>query len=291
MHQLWLRIVENYTTRQLTFPFDRLPALNGLASEFQKLLVDEYVSGLWKTDLARGLLWKQSAPITQASPDAPEPEPPNLPSWSWAAPSVPVHWPEAIKTQCQRPEITTTLNSAFTVKKRIIRASGPLMKLRPQEFYEIPSLPYQPGAYTGSTCLTLWGSPTNSLTHEFTLCTLRERRLFHFNIDPWHFAVLQQEHATQKGLIKDTFLLPLVTFRNNSTNTFSSFGLLLRSKVDVNPKSYERLGIVRIAEGVPVMTGEVLPVNDPFMFNFGKNFSPEYYEGVDGRGNFTITLV
>lgn len=56
-HIHWYRLVEQYTSRSLTVDTDRLPAVIGLAKEYEQLVKDIYVNGLWKKDLERGILW------------------------------------------------------------------------------------------------------------------------------------------------------------------------------------------------------------------------------------------
>jgi hypothetical protein len=53
----WYMLVEKFSRRALTKASDRLPALGGLASRFSQLHGSEYLCGLWKADLHRGLLW------------------------------------------------------------------------------------------------------------------------------------------------------------------------------------------------------------------------------------------
>ncbi|KAI1134371.1 HET-domain-containing protein [Hypoxylon sp. FL0543] len=82
-------VVAGYSDRLLTYKKDRFPALSGVAQHFSKLLKDEYIAGLWKHDLHRGLFWvclhetpqnlaillgKLSASSAYVSP-----------SWSWAS--------------------------------------------------------------------------------------------------------------------------------------------------------------------------------------------------------------
>ena len=70
-----------YTRRALTYDTDRLPALAGAAKLFQEALGDEYLAGLWKGDLLRGLGWKAppSVDLTSKRMDG------KTPSWSWAS--------------------------------------------------------------------------------------------------------------------------------------------------------------------------------------------------------------
>ncbi|KAH8657772.1 heterokaryon incompatibility protein-domain-containing protein [Xylariales sp. PMI_506] len=50
-------IVPVYSDRWFSKPHDALPALSGLAKYFADATGDEYIVGLWKRDLVRGLMW------------------------------------------------------------------------------------------------------------------------------------------------------------------------------------------------------------------------------------------
>lgn len=79
LHSLWYRIVVDYSHRQLSHPEDKLPALSAVAAEFAHLCGSEYLAGLWRSNLARDLLWStpEAAPrLTKAW---------CAPSWSWAS--------------------------------------------------------------------------------------------------------------------------------------------------------------------------------------------------------------
>ncbi|KAK1579229.1 uncharacterized protein LY79DRAFT_694412, partial [Colletotrichum navitas] len=60
---LWYQLVEEYTTRKLSFGTDKLPVLAGIATVVKSLgLLDSdnlptYVAGLWREDIAHGLIW------------------------------------------------------------------------------------------------------------------------------------------------------------------------------------------------------------------------------------------
>jgi hypothetical protein len=80
LYMRWNSILENYSSRKMTNPSDAFPALAGLASEFDLRLRDQYVAGLWKLDLHRGLLWRVVEPETCKATS-----PHRAPSWSWAS--------------------------------------------------------------------------------------------------------------------------------------------------------------------------------------------------------------
>ncbi|KAI1302721.1 HET-domain-containing protein [Xylaria venustula] len=79
----WIQIIQNYTSRQLSFSTDVLPALSGLASEFHRATGDIYLAGLWRFNIIEGLSWDRSRletkPITQMLVHD------IAPSWSWAS--------------------------------------------------------------------------------------------------------------------------------------------------------------------------------------------------------------
>lgn len=74
----WLQLVQTYSQLELTYKTDRLPALSGIAYLVASKTKDTYIAGLWKQDIAAGLMWYvwpcRPATTTYVAP-----------SWSWAA--------------------------------------------------------------------------------------------------------------------------------------------------------------------------------------------------------------
>lgn len=77
----WYSMIDNYTTRNLTNPDDKLPALSGIASVMAFRTGEKYVAGLWESHINIGMLWKRAstAPWLEAASGY------RAPSWSWAA--------------------------------------------------------------------------------------------------------------------------------------------------------------------------------------------------------------
>lgn len=77
--------VEEYSTTDLTYPSDRLPAMAGLAHLASLVAPGAYMSGLWECDLGNGLLWTaREYPMAL-------PKTKSAPSWSWASTVSPVN--------------------------------------------------------------------------------------------------------------------------------------------------------------------------------------------------------
>ncbi|KAJ8456413.1 hypothetical protein ONZ51_g12143 [Trametes cubensis] len=88
IHAAWADIVEDYSTRALSYSEDKLVACAGIAEAFGRALGSktEYLAGLWRDSLLWDLLWTV-APFSRSLDrrgDA------LAPSWSWAATDYPV---------------------------------------------------------------------------------------------------------------------------------------------------------------------------------------------------------
>jgi hypothetical protein len=87
--QVWFRLVEEYTSRNMTFQSDKLPALSGVISALQNLTGDTCLAGIWKSWLLQGLLWRIQEPdwdVYVFFPKKPQRAKPwRAPSWSFAS--------------------------------------------------------------------------------------------------------------------------------------------------------------------------------------------------------------
>lgn len=80
LQEAWAYIVSAYTYGELTFGSDKLIAFSGLARQFSKVLgfpADDYLAGLWRSELENQLLWSTSAEAETKQIRAP--------SWSWSS--------------------------------------------------------------------------------------------------------------------------------------------------------------------------------------------------------------
>jgi hypothetical protein len=89
LYDIWLRMVDNYGYRLVTFQKDRLPAISGLARIVWETLGDHYLAGIWKGDIIRGLGWRNKGELVSHGlqdhiQDLWQREY-IAPSWSWAS--------------------------------------------------------------------------------------------------------------------------------------------------------------------------------------------------------------
>ncbi|KAI8170235.1 hypothetical protein K4K49_000179 [Colletotrichum sp. SAR 10_70] len=87
--RVWWSLVEDYMTRQFTFDSDRLIAIGGVTSVYQRLSglrEDAYLAGLWRHTLLEDLLW-----TTREGRRSSPPQGYRAPSWSWAS-MEPIHY-------------------------------------------------------------------------------------------------------------------------------------------------------------------------------------------------------
>jgi hypothetical protein len=90
----WASIVHDYSSRSLTYPGDKLPAVARLAEKVNEETNNTYIAGLWLETLAWDLLWQTTAVAYQYQKPKYSNGPLDLaPSWSWAAVDSPVRMP------------------------------------------------------------------------------------------------------------------------------------------------------------------------------------------------------
>ncbi|XXG99692.1 hypothetical protein Hte_006033 [Hypoxylon texense] len=150
----WYQLLEEYSTRDFTVSSDKLPALAGAAALFKSTKpAATYAAGLWKEDVARGLLWcahydhvpgRKVWGISTTDRISVLAKPPEqrAPSWSWAALDGHIDfW--ALRTSGFVAEV---LNVAMSTGENELTAAFPTgtVKLRgraAQMFYHAPEDP------------------------------------------------------------------------------------------------------------------------------------------------------
>jgi hypothetical protein len=90
----WRHAVQIYSSLNLTFEQDRLPAIAGLAQQMARYRNDDYISGIWTSSIIDDLAWRKPQRMNKRS---------TAPSWSWAKGDGGIYYdPSAPLTpQCQ----------------------------------------------------------------------------------------------------------------------------------------------------------------------------------------------
>lgn len=88
----WKRVVIIYSAANLTYRYDKLRALAGMARAVFNITGDDYLSGLWRADIELHLCWYVDGPrLTKKRADRQDPDW-TAPSWSWASIDGPVFY-------------------------------------------------------------------------------------------------------------------------------------------------------------------------------------------------------
>jgi len=57
VYRSWLQVVEWFSNCKLSFGEDCFPALSGLQRQFEEVLQDDYLVGMWRKDIINELGW------------------------------------------------------------------------------------------------------------------------------------------------------------------------------------------------------------------------------------------
>lgn len=101
----------------MTEPSDKLPALSGIASRYQKDTNDIYYAGLWKSTLLPGLKWQVPEPAGD------RPSIYCAPTWSWASVLGEVVWAD------YKPPVTDSVASSTAILDCHVTVEEPLAPL------------------------------------------------------------------------------------------------------------------------------------------------------------------
>ena len=110
--ELWPKIIENYSRRELTVNSDRLLAILGIANVLTEIWNDTYLAGMWLGSMIAHMGWYRDPFIKGTSMRRSD----IVPSWSWASLEHPVaFWtvysPEAEVIDCSIRQLTLRLQT------------------------------------------------------------------------------------------------------------------------------------------------------------------------------------
>jgi hypothetical protein len=99
----WPKIVMQYTSKDITYTSDRLPAISGLARRMAEQIDRHYFAGLWEFDMSYGMLWFSDHKKAGTKPIERFSEHGDLnASWSWASVAGPVKYYDRSRNQFER---------------------------------------------------------------------------------------------------------------------------------------------------------------------------------------------
>jgi hypothetical protein len=264
----------NYSERHLSYASDRLPALSGIASEFEKVLEDDtYFHGLWFRDANHGLLWTQKRPLPAIFTGTVAPNWPQAPSWSWASLDAPVHWPNQLGkehrwlrnstnlVQIARPDDSTPNTLVLT---------GRLMRFQYPD--AVPSWNHGPA-------------------HDWRF-SIREDTSYDilFGLDQWYANHFHRDHRSDKdprelACLDEIFFMPSIY--SEASGMGSYHGLLLLQHNDPAQGTFRRVGTAQ-------MSSDTLKHQDNIITDgwfFQKNIQEDHYLKRDKTGIYTVAVV
>ncbi|KAI1146671.1 HET-domain-containing protein [Nemania diffusa] len=128
---LWHRVVGLFGDRKLTKTSDKFPAISGLGALFGRRYQEEYIAGVWKTDMTAGLAWQG---LGESKPQAATPDEYIGPSWSWAsyggmASRQSTPWTDAAEVIEWHVELKNEVNPFGEVDHAWLRIRAPIVRL------------------------------------------------------------------------------------------------------------------------------------------------------------------
>ena len=109
IYRSWNDAVRAYSRCFLTFRSDPLLALSGLAKKFHENAQDEYIVGMWRSNLLGDLLWSVIHPEKWhyfASNSVYV-----APTWSWASPPLPVNTGTMVNAEYETEVLDAEINN------------------------------------------------------------------------------------------------------------------------------------------------------------------------------------
>jgi hypothetical protein len=112
VYEGWYTMIERYSGRQLSFHFDRLPALSGLATLVANHRSGNYMAGIWWEDAVYGICWERKGRYFK------KPDCYIAPSWSWASVLGPLDFPTPSSSILELFPLNTVLFKDYDIRYR-----------------------------------------------------------------------------------------------------------------------------------------------------------------------------
>ncbi|KAK3364157.1 hypothetical protein B0T25DRAFT_443807, partial [Lasiosphaeria hispida] len=157
IYEAWSDMLATYATRELTKGVDALPALSGLAGRFSQIAPGgldhrDYLAGIWRADIKRGLLWHCTHWGTRSRWNSES----GCPSWSPLSMNVPSGHIEFYNLRLRKDSNADELCRIISVSTNVQglnlfgRIVGSEMKVRcPTKSARVAGIPENPGLVGG----------------------------------------------------------------------------------------------------------------------------------------------
>ena len=118
----WYHILEDYSSRQVSMPSkDKFFALAGVVEHIQQELSDEYIAGIFRSELPLGLLWFVLPSASEDRNQLPLDHTYRAPTWSWAS------LDKAVSFQWLLNSIASGNRETVTVRAEVLEATAALV--------------------------------------------------------------------------------------------------------------------------------------------------------------------
>lgn len=241
----WLRAVEQYSGRHLTFETDRLPAVSGLAAAVALTIKEDYLAGIWKGDMVRGLLW---LPVSTATTNSPN-RIPSIPSWSWASYrggiqfiSLETKHSGPIDARHEFPENFCGARAILMIQggyrtDRILMIEGSMASSSLDPFGRVTSGTLKVATDMASCCIGRLSAGSEwQILDSDSLGALEEKR-FHFFVDFWTDSMVGERLSVVLALLLQGSL--------SQVPSGGGFGLILKMSTS---GTFHRLGVFFVVE-------------------------------------------
>ncbi len=229
----WEKIVQIYSARNLTFAKDKLTALSGLAGVFQSILDSSYLAGLWVNNMIAGLSW--FGENTQSYSDY------VAPSYSWASVEGKVEFRTLNEVQCFLEAAETSLSG----QDPFGRVCAGSIKIR--------------GRLVPTTLTIMNFGDVGVRDKRLRLTVYHKSVMFHPDVRIMEHEFVTEDGRRERALCRASFssiyspitgdvspdLLYLGIYRDEKTGECFQIMLVI-GKAPQNPKSYQRLGLIRL---------------------------------------------
>lgn len=84
-YEMWHDLIEEYSSKDLTNPLDKLVALSGIAKLMSTFIQGTYIAGMWRENLERDLLWFKPDAYDNGDTLTEQTKVYRAPTWSWAS--------------------------------------------------------------------------------------------------------------------------------------------------------------------------------------------------------------